>query len=323
MMPKDSPEAAPPARTDSFRHEIRNQLNVLVGALRLLEMTGVSPQQQKQVDLCRGAVDRITAAIDRLGGAGDPAFVARSAAELRALGNVTFLKKPFERSDLLRIVQILARTHRNLRLLAADDVPEVGWLLEALLASSRCTLEMVRDGASAVTRARDGAYDVILLDLEMPDTNGVEAARAIRQDEVKSGRDPVPILIVSGHDLEGALSGGGRTAARDDVETVRPDPEIAPLVPAFLQHRRADVARLESLIDQEDWDTVRSVGHKMKGTGRGYGFARISELGEALEHAGVDEDARAAREAVAALATYLDRVRVERSETEGGGAGTA
>jgi len=310
-----STEIPAPGRAESLRHELGNPLNVLVGALRLLEMSGLTPQQQKQVDLCRGAIDRIMTVIERLDSARSPAFAEKAAAELRALGNVTFLKKPFERSDLLRSVQVAARTHRRLKLLAADDVPEVGWLLESLLASSQCTLEVVRDGAEAVSRARDGSYDVILLDLEMPGTDGVQAARAIRANETSSGRAAVPILIVSGHDLEAATGNRtGEDAAGDEVVT--PDPEIAPLVPEFLKNRRADVARLRTLIDTEDWEGVRTAGHKMKGTGRGYGFARITDLGRAIEAAGADADGAAARDAVARLSAYLDRVRVAASDPE-------
>lgn len=302
-------------RAESLRHELGNPLNVLVGALRLLEMSGLTAPQQRQIDLCRGAIDRIMAVIERLDSARSPAFAEKAAAELRALGNVTFLKKPFERSDLLRSVQVAARTHRRLKLLAADDVPEVGWLLESLLASSQCTLEVVRDGAEAVSRARDGSYDVILLDLEMPGTDGVQAARAIRANETSSGRAAVPILIVSGHDLEAATGDTtGEDAAGDEVVT--PDPEIAPLVPEFLKNRRADVARLRTLIDTEDWEGVRTAGHKMKGTGRGYGFARITDLGRAIEAAGADADGAAARDAVARLSAYLDRVRVAASDPE-------
>lgn len=312
-MSNEAAGRAPQVRVDWIRHEIRNPLNVLVGSLRLLEMGGATPQQQKQIDMCRGAVERITAILDGLG-SGPSDLAARAAAEFRALGGVTFLPKPFERSDLLRTVQLAARTHRNLRVLAADDVPEVGWLLESLLASSRCTLDMVRDGATAVEKARAGAFDVILLDLEMPGMNGVEAARAIRANEKADGRAPVPLVIVSGHDLDGAARGAADGDSEPDVVT--PDPEVAPLVPEFLKNRRNDVARLQTLIEAGDWDAVRSTGHKMKGTGKGYGFARITDIGRAIEQAGAAEDAQGAREAVAALASYLARVRVGASEPQ-------
>ena len=300
--------ASPRARAEWLRHEIRNPLNVLVGSLRLIEMAGVTPNQQRAIDQCRAAIERITAVLDS--DAEPPAFAADAAAALRALGSVTFLKKPFERSDLLRTVQLAARTHRNLRVLAADDVPEIGWLLESLLASTGASLEMVRDGAAAVERAAQEVFTVILLDLEMPKMNGLDAAKAIREHERREGREAVPIIIASGHDLMAQGDATETDDASGGEDAVRPDPEIAPLVPEFLENRRADVVRLRTLINAGDWEAVRSLGHKMKGTGRGYGFARITEIGLALEQAAADENGDAARRHTGALERYLDRVRI-------------
>jgi CheY-like chemotaxis protein len=314
MKDEDTSAPAQRLRPDWIRHEIRNPLNVLTGSLRLIEMSGVTPQQQKQIDMCRAAIDRIGGILDSLVGASSE-FAAQAAAELRELGGVTFLAKPFERSALLRTVQLAARTHRNIRLLSADDVPEVGWLLESLLASSGCSLEVVSDGAAAVERARHETFSAILLDLDMPGMNGVEAARAIRHNERADKREAVPIVIVSGHDLEKAAGGdttgpAGGEADDDGEVVVSPDPEVAPLVPEFLENRRADIARVQAFIDGADWEALRSLGHKMKGTGRGYGFARLTDIGRAIEEAGTNEDADRARAAAAALARYLERVRV-------------
>ena len=306
-MTEHTPGPARGMRADWIRHEIRNPLNVLVGSLRIIEMGGVTALQQKQIDQCRAAVERITRILDDIGGS-VPDFVHDAAKDLRALGHVTFLAKPFERSDLLRTVQLAARTHRNLRLLAADDVPEIGWLLESLLESSGCTLEMVRDGAAAVERAKQETFSAILLDLEMPVMNGVDAARAIREQERADGRAPVPIVIASGHDLNGSGEPDEEEAGPDEIVT--PDPEVAPLVPEFLANRRSDIARVQAYIDNASWESLRGLGHKMKGTGRGYGFARITEIGKALEQAGADEDVEAAKRAIDDLTRYLDRVRV-------------
>jgi CheY-like chemotaxis protein len=304
---KDETRLLPPgARLAGIRHEVRNALNVIVGGLRLLETAPLTPQQQKHVDVCRNAAARIADAVTSLGDQFvDPQEVLAAGAELRSLGGVSFLVKPFERSALLRTVQVAGGTRKALRLLAADDVPEVGWLLEALLANSRCTLEMVHDGAAAVQRAAEGTFDVILLDFEMPVMDGREAAAGIRERERADGRPPVPIVIVSGHDLAPS-----RDTPEGPSDTgVRRDPEVAPLIPAFLADRRADARNLRGVIDARDWPAIQAMGQTMKGTGRGYGFARISEIGRALEDAGRDQDEGRARAAGDALAAYLDRVQ--------------
>jgi hypothetical protein len=54
---------------------------------------------------------------------------------------------------------------------------------------------------------------------------------------------------------------------------------------------------------------VKAIGHKMKGTGRGYGFPRISEIGRSLEGAAADGHAGRIRAATDALEAYLERVR--------------
>lgn len=305
-MSDDSLPAAPSARLAGIRHDIRNALNVIVGSLRLLEMAPLTPQQQKHLGMCRDAAARIEALASGLGDQyEDPREALEAGAELRALAEVSFLTKPFERSTLLRTVQAAGGSRKSLRLLAADDVPEVGWLLEALLANSRCTVEVVPDGAAAVARADTGDFDVILLDLDMPIMDGREAARRIRNRERSQGLAPVPIVIVSGHEL--APAPGTQEDPSDD--DVRLDPEVAPLIPAFLENRRADAGRLPALIDAGDWAPIQAMGHKMKGTGRGYGFARISEIGRALEDAGRDQHAGRARAATDALVAYLDRVQ--------------
>lgn len=87
------------------------------------------------------------------------------------------------------------------------------------------------------------------------------------------------------------------------------DPEVAPLIPAFLEKRRADAVRLHALIEAGDWPAIQAIGYRMKGTGRGYGFPRISHIGRVLEDAGRHEDAARARAVADALAAYLDRVQ--------------
>jgi len=94
------------------------------------------------------------------------------------------------------------------------------------------------------------------------------------------------------------------------LEPVRVARELSELVPRFLAHRRADADRLREALERGDFDTVRAIGHAMKGAGAGYGFDEISVIGDALERLARAGDAPAAEAEVRRLRDYLDRVDV-------------
>ncbi|HEX7987933.1 MAG TPA: MHYT domain-containing protein, partial [Duganella sp.] len=89
-----------------------------------------------------------------------------------------------------------------LRVLAADDVPQNLELLTLLLGKRGHTLETAADGAQAARMAAARRYDVILMDLQMPGTDGLAATRAIRAAERASAAAPVPIVAMTASVLE-------------------------------------------------------------------------------------------------------------------------
>lgn len=89
------------------------------------------------------------------------------------------------------------------------------------------------------------------------------------------------------------------------AETIRIDAEIWDLVPEYLERRRGDLRALRTALGADDLQTLRVLGHKMRGSGASYGFARISELGRSLEQAACEGDLDGARAQVDALASHL------------------
>jgi HPt (histidine-containing phosphotransfer) domain-containing protein len=92
--------------------------------------------------------------------------------------------------------------------------------------------------------------------------------------------------------------------------TVSIDPDLEELVPGFLENRRKDAATLARAVQTQDRNTVRLLGHRMKGDGGGYGFQQISQIGEALEQAAMSEDWAVISEKTEALRTFLAQVDV-------------
>lgn len=67
----------------------------------------------------------------------------------------------------------------NLRVLTVDDEPMNIKVLQKMLRHCGLSCEIARDGMEAVEMAGDGSYDIILMDINMPRMDGVEAAREI------------------------------------------------------------------------------------------------------------------------------------------------
>ncbi|MCG6876514.1 MAG: Hpt domain-containing protein [Betaproteobacteria bacterium] len=92
--------------------------------------------------------------------------------------------------------------------------------------------------------------------------------------------------------------------------TVRISAELRELAPRFLAHRRGDVDCMREAIDREDFETVRAIGHTMKGSGSAYGFDDITTLGAEIERLAKARDAQALETVVTGLIEYLDSVEV-------------
>jgi signal transduction histidine kinase/ActR/RegA family two-component response regulator len=84
-----------------------------------------------------------------------------------------------------------------LRVLAAEDNPTNQRVLSAVMAATGCALEVVSDGAAAVSAWKTGRFDVILMDIHMPVMGGVEAAQAIRALERNRGLPRTPIIALT------------------------------------------------------------------------------------------------------------------------------
>ena len=91
---------------------------------------------------------------------------------------------------------------------------------------------------------------------------------------------------------------------------VHVDPELKDLIPGFLNNRRQDALTIRAALAQGDMETVRILGHSMKGCGGGYGFNALSKLGGILEQGAQNRDSEAITNAVDELQAYLEQVEI-------------
>lgn len=82
------------------------------------------------------------------------------------------------------------------RILIADDVEMNQYLVRRLVESWGCIVDIAGDGMTAVEKAANHAFDLVLMDIQMPVIDGIEATRQIRRlpDEKKSS---IPIVALT------------------------------------------------------------------------------------------------------------------------------
>ncbi|REJ73062.1 MAG: response regulator [Acidobacteria bacterium] len=102
-----------------------------------------------------------------------------------------------------------AATDRPLQVLVAEDNAVNQRLAMALLERAGHSVTLVGNGVDAVLEATSRQWDLVLMDMQMPELGGLEATRRIRQMESeKAGRDPasggrLPILALTANALKG------------------------------------------------------------------------------------------------------------------------
>jgi len=100
----------------------------------------------------------------------------------------------------------------------------------------------------------------------------------------------------------------------DEKIVVNIDIDLEDLVPGFLENRQKDILKLEQAIEEQDFETLRSVGHNLKGVGGGYGFHEMTTLGAAIEEGAKENNVEIINENVKKLSHYLANVEINYQE---------
>jgi PAS domain S-box-containing protein len=206
---------------------------------------------------------------------------------------------------------------RRLNILVAEDNPTNQALVRLLLEDQRHRVTLVPDGREAVGKSGEEPFDLILMDIQMPQMDGFEATAAIRQRERATGAH-IPIVAMTAH----AMAGDRERCLEEGMDAyvskpLRPDdlfvtieglfaPEhdrssvdgarlsadfghnqtvLAEVIRVFLSDAPAQAAALRAATDAGDAGSIAAAAHALKGSVGLFSKGAAYEAARALERA--------------------------------------
>jgi len=193
--------------------------------------------------------------------------------------------------------------------LLVDDNTDNQRLISLYLRNLGATVTIASNGAEAVEHGVAARYELILMDMQMPIMDGMEATRRLRA----AGYSQPIVALTAGameSDLASAIDAGcdslltkpidrarfqevvtGFLRPRQTSESAAPlesslmgeDDALVDLVNQFTNHFPALVDDIATTVRKQDWQATRNKAHDLKSVGGSYGYPQVSEVAARIE----------------------------------------
>ena len=231
----------------------------------------------------------------------------------------------------------------GVRVLLAEDGYDNRELIRTILHKTGAEVEVAENGRIAVEKAGAESFDLILMDMNMPEMDGYQATQRLRDRGFR-----LPILALTANAMAGdaerclaagcneflskpidrsqlvrtiatylgrwkidtppvASVGGESPPASNDalVSEFVGDPDMAEILGGFVGRLPAQLDAMREAFTTEQSEELRSMAHKLKGAGGSYGYPSLTEACRRLEEAAKARDATAQSAAIDALAAMV------------------
>lgn len=88
-------------------------------------------------------------------------------------------------------------------------------------------------------------------------------------------------------------------------DSVFVDSFLRDLIPQFLEYRKKDLDLINRLIEEEKFDEMVAVSHRLRGTSLNYGFVHLAEISLMLEKGALQKNASNAKQAISEMQRHL------------------
>jgi CheY-like chemotaxis protein/phage anti-repressor protein len=221
----------------------------------------------------------------------------------------------------------------DVTILAADDSVPNQVLIKFYATQAGFHIDIARDGREAVDLFRKKVYSIVFLDIHMPEIDGFEALNQMRRIEMENILPKTPIIALTGSTFqeEGTtcLEAGFDDfvekssiqeiladiiqkhvlSAHIQVDKIQLDKSLLPLIPEYLENRKEDIQKIRHALRKHNFSVIEDLGHKMKGSGKCYGFEKISMLGHRIEAFAKQKKAGEIEESVGQMQDYLSNLQ--------------
>ena len=201
-------------------------------------------------------------------------------------------------------------------ILCADDNEDNRQLVAYLVAKTGAQLTLVEDGQQALNAIKKGTFDLVLMDMQMPEMDGLQATTILQQQNFQA---PIIMLTanVDSNSKKNMLAAGAKAHFAKPIDSQRfyamlveylcaktcekksdnavsdnkfliklpnAHTEFDQLIQNYRLSFKEKLADIHAVVKQQDWAQVKSLMHKLKGSAGSYGFQQLSDFAILIEN---------------------------------------
>ncbi len=185
--------------------------------------------------------------------------------------------------------------------LLAEDTIDNQNLIEMYVTDTGAQITIVQNGAEAVKITEFKKFDLILMDMQMPVMDGIEATKAIRRHNTET-----PIISLTANamksDYERCIDAGANefltkpiditrfnqvlykylSSTKESNTTKKVTHKLQKLTEKFIADLPTRITKIVDLKEQQSWKTLEEETHKLKALGTPFGFPEITEMSDQI-----------------------------------------